>query len=61
MLKEQLSELISTMTLPLNRTTHLEWLYENLKERNLHHPNYQDAMIILKILLSNGKGSVQSD
>lgn len=55
MLKEQLSELISTMTLPLNRTTHIEWLYENLKERNFHHPNYQDAMIILKILMKDGK------
>lgn len=57
MLKEQLFELISTMDLPINRTTHIAWLYENLKERNLHHPNYQDAMIILKILLSNGQSN----
>ena len=50
-LLENLQNILETMDVPEMRKTDIRWLSRNLGIRNSNHPNFQDAMNLIKELL----------
>jgi len=53
-LKEQrLNEIFQTMNVPISRKKDFGWLLRNLGIGNSNHPDFQEAITIIKFLAKN--------
>jgi hypothetical protein len=48
---EALNKILDTMDIPENRKNDLNWLRRNLGVRNSSHPDFNKAVVLIKIVL----------
>lgn len=48
---DELQEILKTMDIPPSRKDHLNWLHRDLEVKNKNHPQFDQAMSLIKRLL----------